>query len=272
MRKHLAWVLMLLVTSVGWAQQRTTIQDTLLAPDGSLLKADVLVTSGTTFKSADGFIVSATAKTRINVTNGQLNIALVPNIGATPAGTYYQVLYTLQNGGQYKETWVVPGTPSLVNLAAVRALSPPVPTVLVAMSQVVPPQNCDDKMLRWRVNGWVCITSDTDFTWNIQNPVLDDSGLYQHKIGYVWKPMRVSCSFTGTGSVQINLEARLESDPDSTGTSILTTPVPCSSLGTTVSTDFQVVTVDAYAPIALMVVGAPTGPGMLRVFVHATPN
>ena len=52
-------------------------------------------------------------------TNGALSVALVPNAGATPAGSYYTVIYQLGPGEVKTEYWIVPTT-SPANLATVR--------------------------------------------------------------------------------------------------------------------------------------------------------
>jgi hypothetical protein len=52
-------------------------------------------------------------------TNGALNVALAPNASASPANTYYTVVYQLQPGQVRTEYWVVP-TSSPATLAQVR--------------------------------------------------------------------------------------------------------------------------------------------------------
>ena len=71
------------------------------------------------FVAADG---TAVAPGSLNVTlgtNGALNVALTPNAGATPANTYYTVVYQLQPSEVRTEYWVVP-TSSPATLAQVR--------------------------------------------------------------------------------------------------------------------------------------------------------
>jgi hypothetical protein len=52
-------------------------------------------------------------------TNGALNVALMPNVNATPANTYFTVVYQLQPNEVRTEYWVVPTT-SPATLAQVR--------------------------------------------------------------------------------------------------------------------------------------------------------
>ena len=69
--------------------------------------------------SANGTAVAA-GNTNVTLgTNGALSVALVPNAGATPAGSYYTVIYQLGPGEVKTEYWIVPTT-SPANLATVR--------------------------------------------------------------------------------------------------------------------------------------------------------
>ncbi len=51
---------------------------------------------------------------------GAVNIALAPNEGATPAGTYYRVVLSLNDGSSSTEYWTVPSA-SPTTIAAIRA-------------------------------------------------------------------------------------------------------------------------------------------------------
>jgi hypothetical protein len=42
--------------------------------------------------------------------DGALNVALVPNAGATPAGVYYTVVSQIGSGDGKTEYWIVPAT------------------------------------------------------------------------------------------------------------------------------------------------------------------
>lgn len=116
------------------AQTRTSIRDTLYNADGSRTAGQIEITWNG-FLSADGKTIAA-GKTTRRITDGVLDLALVPNAGAMPAGTSYAVTYLLASGLSYAETWVVPQSDTPVSLAAVRASIAPAPSVQVGQQQL----------------------------------------------------------------------------------------------------------------------------------------
>jgi hypothetical protein len=96
----------------------TSVSDTVYMADGSTAQG-ILIITWPAFVTASG---AAVAPGMLNVTlgaNGALNVGLVPNAGATPAGVYYTVVYQLQPSEVRTEYWVVP-TVSPADLAQVR--------------------------------------------------------------------------------------------------------------------------------------------------------
>jgi hypothetical protein len=110
------------------AQNRTTIRDTLYNADGSRTAGQIEITWNG-FRSAAGKITR-------RITDGVLDLALVPNAGTTPAGTSYAVNYLLASGLSYSETWAVPQSDTPVSLAAVRVSLAPVPVPLITQQQI----------------------------------------------------------------------------------------------------------------------------------------
>ena len=95
----------------------TTISDTVYRADGSAASGTVLI-SWPSFQSAEG---DAVAAGNLSVTIGPLgafSAQLVPNVGATPAGTYYVAVFQLDDGTVRTEYWAVPAT-SPTTIAAV---------------------------------------------------------------------------------------------------------------------------------------------------------
>jgi hypothetical protein len=96
----------------------TTVSDTVYRADGTPASGTLVIT-WPAFVTAGG---TAVAGGTTNVTlgaNGALSVALVPNTGATPVGSYYVVVAQLGPGEVRTEYWLVPTT-SPANLASVR--------------------------------------------------------------------------------------------------------------------------------------------------------
>ena len=96
----------------------TSVVDSVYLANGSPAQG-VLVITWPAFLTANG---TAVAPGVLNVTlgtNGALNVELVSNAGATPAGVYFTVVYQLGAGEVRTEYWVVP-TSSPATLAQVR--------------------------------------------------------------------------------------------------------------------------------------------------------
>jgi hypothetical protein len=160
-------------SSLLLAQQKTTVADTLLGPDGAPVTGLFVVTCPRTFASADGYTVLAQSKTSVTLAaNGSFSVNLIPNAGASPGGSTYQVQYTA-NSRVVTEIWVVPISTSPVNLAAVRTASPPSPGVMLPFAQLNPPSGCAaNQFPQWTGTNWTCVTSNTSFGSQSANQVL----------------------------------------------------------------------------------------------------
>jgi hypothetical protein len=87
----------------------TTVQDTVYSASGGPASGTVLV-SWAGFTTASGAVVPAGTMSVTIGTNGLLSIALAPNAGATPIGSYYTATFHLSDGTTSREFWVVPAT------------------------------------------------------------------------------------------------------------------------------------------------------------------
>ena len=96
----------------------TTVADTVYLADGTPASGTLII-SWPAFLTSDGTAVAAGSNSVELGAGGALNVQLVPNAGATPAGVYYTVVYQLGAGQVKTEYWVVPTT-SPANLATVR--------------------------------------------------------------------------------------------------------------------------------------------------------
>ena len=75
----------------------TTVADTVFLADGSAASGTLII-SWPAFVTAGGNAVAAGSTNVALGANGPLNVSLVPNSGATPAGVYYSVVYQLGPG------------------------------------------------------------------------------------------------------------------------------------------------------------------------------
>jgi hypothetical protein len=87
----------------------TTVSDTVYRADGSAASGTALI-SWPSFQTAEG---DAVAAGNLSVTLGPAGLftaQLVPNVGASPSGTYYVVVFQLDDGTVRTEYWAVPTT------------------------------------------------------------------------------------------------------------------------------------------------------------------
>ncbi|HVO63390.1 MAG TPA: hypothetical protein VMT53_20855, partial [Terriglobales bacterium] len=96
----------------------TTISDTVYRADGTPATGTLLI-SWPAFTTTAGIPVAAGSKSVTIGSSGTVSVALVPNAGATPAGTLYAVVYKLSDGTTATEFWSV-GTASPATIASVR--------------------------------------------------------------------------------------------------------------------------------------------------------
>jgi hypothetical protein len=96
----------------------TTISDIVYRADGTPAGGTLLI-SWPAFSTADGHPIAAGTNSVVLGTGGTLVVQLAPNAGAVPSGTFYTVVYQLDDGTVKTEYWAVPSTsPSMI--AAVR--------------------------------------------------------------------------------------------------------------------------------------------------------
>jgi lysophospholipase L1-like esterase len=109
------------LVGVAYAMQiaTTTVSDTVYHADGTTATGTVIV-NWPTFTTMTGEVIQGGSQSKAIGTGGALSVALVPNVGATPIGTYYTVVYHLDDGSVQKEYWVIPVSTSSVTIAAVK--------------------------------------------------------------------------------------------------------------------------------------------------------
>ena len=113
--------LLALFGMAGWmyaaSPAMTTVSDTVYRADGTRASGVVLI-SWPAFTTASGQPIASGSTSAKLGAEGALSVELVPNAGATPAGTYYTAVFQLEDSVR-TEYWIV-GTSSPTTLAQVR--------------------------------------------------------------------------------------------------------------------------------------------------------
>ncbi len=115
------WLVLLMLIAAGLFAQSvtlTTISDTVYRADGTPAGGTLLI-SWPEFSTAAGQAVAAGTTSVTLGAGGALSVQLAPNVGATPSGTFYTVVYQLNDGTAKTEFWAVPTT-SPTTIAVVR--------------------------------------------------------------------------------------------------------------------------------------------------------
>jgi lysophospholipase L1-like esterase len=119
-RWTLVGMLLAVMTVSAKAQIATTsVTDTVYRADGTAATGTVLV-SWQAFTTALGQSVPSGNASATISRGGVMSIALVPNAGATPMGSYYTAVYHLDDGTVSREFWVVPASQYPVQVSAVK--------------------------------------------------------------------------------------------------------------------------------------------------------
>ena len=115
------WLVMMLCSIAAFGQvTTTTVADMVYHADGTKAGGMVIV-SWPAFTTAAGQAVPGGSTSVAIGGDGTLSLQLAPNVGATPAGTYYTAVYHLDDGTVSREYWSVPVSATSVTLGAVRS-------------------------------------------------------------------------------------------------------------------------------------------------------
>ncbi len=113
----------------------TTVTDTIYRADGTAAGGTVLI-SWPAFSTAGGSNVPAGSTSVTIGASGVLSVQLVANAGSTPMGSYYTVIYHLDDGTVTREYWVVPASVAGGSAVTVSAIRSTVLPTSVAMQTV----------------------------------------------------------------------------------------------------------------------------------------
>jgi hypothetical protein len=111
----------------------TTVSDVVYRADGSAASGTLLIT-WSQFSTPDNKAVAAGTMNVAITSGGVVNVALAPNVGATPAGSFYKVIYKLDDGTSSTEYWTVPAT-SPTTISAIRSTVVPASMAVQVVSR-----------------------------------------------------------------------------------------------------------------------------------------
>ncbi len=133
----LRWAVQWAVLLAGmgaWAQVAlTTVQGTVYRANGQPASG-VLTVSWPAFTTAANQAVAAGSLQITVGADGFASVQLAPNAGATPAGSFYTVVYHLSDGSISREYWTVP-TGAKATIAGVRAQLQPAAVAVQSVSK-----------------------------------------------------------------------------------------------------------------------------------------
>jgi hypothetical protein len=108
------------VTGLAQSPTLTTVSDTVFRADGSPASGTLLI-SWPAFTTSEGHAVVAGTKSVTLSSAGAFSVQLAPNVGSTPAGITYTVVYQLSDSTVKTEYWAV-GTTSPQTVGQVRTV------------------------------------------------------------------------------------------------------------------------------------------------------
>jgi hypothetical protein len=127
-------VLLAAFTAAAHAQIATTaVADTIYHADGTLATGTAIV-SWAAFTAGNGASIPS-GSTSAAIAAGALSLQLVPNAGATPIGSYYTVIYHLDDGSVSRQYWVVPVSAVPVKVSAIESTVLPTSVAMQTVSK-----------------------------------------------------------------------------------------------------------------------------------------
>jgi hypothetical protein len=137
--KRRSWMLIGVLLAAFTASARaqivtTTVADTIYHADGTAATGTVLI-SWPAFTTSSGTSVPSGNTSATIATGGALSVQLVPNAGANPVGTYYTVVYHLDDGTVSRQYWVVPASSISVRISAIESTVVPTSVAMQTVSK-----------------------------------------------------------------------------------------------------------------------------------------
>jgi hypothetical protein len=123
------------LTATGVAQVATTqVADTIYHADGTTATGTAII-SWPAFTTGVGDAIPSGSVSATIAAGGALSVQLVPNAGATPMGSYYTVVYHLDDGTVSRQYWVVPASATAVKVSAIESTVLPITVAMQTVSK-----------------------------------------------------------------------------------------------------------------------------------------
>lgn len=137
--KSRSWILISLLlaafAATGVAQIATTqVADTVYHADGTAATGTVLI-NWPAFTTSNGESVPSGSTSATIATGGALSVRLIPNAGSTPIGSYYTVVFHLDDGSVSRQYWVVPQSLAPVKISAIESTVLPTSVAMQTVSK-----------------------------------------------------------------------------------------------------------------------------------------
>jgi hypothetical protein len=128
-------VLLSMMTVAGVAQVSTTqVADTIYHADGTAATGTVII-SWPAFTTSNGDSIPSGSTSAVIAAGGALSVALIPNAGSTPIGSYYTAVYHLDDGSVSRQYWVVPVSLASVKVSAIESTVLPTSVAMQTVSK-----------------------------------------------------------------------------------------------------------------------------------------
>jgi len=112
----------------------TQVTDTVYRADGTTATGTVLI-SWPAFTTSSGLSVPEGNTAVTIAAGGALSVALAPNAGSNPMGSYYTAVYHLDDGTVSREYWVVPVSATPVLVSAIKSTVMPTSVALQTVTK-----------------------------------------------------------------------------------------------------------------------------------------
>ena len=112
----------------------TQVADTVYHADGTAAAGTLIISWPAFTTGAGNAIPSGNTSAEIG-SGGALSVNLVPNSGSTPIGSYYTVVYHLDDGSTTRQYWVVPVSTSSVKISAIESTVLPTSVAMQTVSK-----------------------------------------------------------------------------------------------------------------------------------------